>query len=205
MIRGPRPAAVTTVAVIGIIFASFGTIATLMGFPKLTRSANFETFEDIYGVADWSLSTGLTILLFIGAIGSLSLRPVARKLMIIFAWGDIAVWAGFGVYMYAYVIPKVDSAMVAATMSATLSGAIPPGSPSPVAAMGMASTMLGVAVGALLVLVMVYPILVLAFYTRPKVVNAFNGIFDNILPGMSGGFPIAAAPPPPNYPPGPPQ
>ncbi len=124
------------------------------------------------------LNIAITSLLLVASIGSLRLRTGARRTMIIYAWLEIGKLILSTILSVTYIMPKMNAVMAAA---------IPPGSPG--ASPGMIHTMMTISmIGGVCfaVVFLAYPICLLYFFSRPHVIDAFNGIFP---PGQ-GAFPV---------------
>ena len=193
------PTSVMVLAIIGIGWSAVTFLGLLwslvawfvpMGPPNLALEAMkhdpvYITVTAISAV----LSVVVTMVLLVASIGSLRLRHRARRGMIVYAWLEIGKLIYGTILTLTYMSPKITAAMTAA---------MPPGAPT---APGLRALMPAILIlGACFTLLfMAYPICILYFFTRPRIIDAFNGIFP---PGQ-GAFPVIT---PTDYPaPLPPQ
>jgi hypothetical protein len=174
-----KPTSVLVLSILGIIFGSLGmlglvgTMVTLFvpfGPPNpVTRKMNSDSIYVAYMVAATALGFVLAVVLLASSIGSLSLKPWARKGMLVYAWATLIQWLLGTIFTFAYLFPLIWPFM---------------GSPDPVAHGGAIGGIVGGTCG-----VFIGPILpgfVLYFFTRPHVIDAFNGIF----PAPQSNFPL---------------
>jgi hypothetical protein len=179
MYPGQRPTSVTVLAIIGIIFAALGTfgaifmVAMLMGvtaqdpFNKaLMEDGAYRGMQIVSEI----VHTVLTVVLWIGSIGSLKLQPGARTAMLVYAWASIISGVISSIAMFIILPDLLDKAMAAASMT------MPP------EVAQMTRSMLVVMMPISVILGAAYPVCVLIFYTRKKVVNAFQGKFEGPPP-----------------------
>lgn len=96
--------------------------------------------------------------LIAGCIGSFLLRPWARRMMAVVAWAKIVLGIAGTIFSFLFVSPKLVAMYAPGTAEYTG------------AQIGRYIGLLGV------VLVVAYPVCVLIFYHRPRVVDAFKGI-----------------------------
>ena len=174
------PTSVLVLSIIGLILGGLGILGLILviGLQLVKfgpRDPMTEALQkDAVYVAISLISSGIGLILGMlcvaSCIGSFSLRPWARKGMCIYAWGAMAQAVLGGLYTMFYVYPK---------MAAALPAAAPPGYRA-----GVVGGMIGGGCG--MVLGLIYPICVLYFYSRPHVVDAFNGIF----PASPTNFPV---------------
>lgn len=170
------PTSVVVLSIIGIIFSVLGilglawTAVVMFGHilpdNPMIDAVNHDTlYLTVTGILG-TIGVGFTILLFAASIASLKLVPWARRAMIVYAWYTIVVGILGTIFNIVYVMPKMQAAM-------------PPGM-----AAGAIGGMIGGVCGGLLGLI--FPICVLYFYSRPHVIDAFNGIF----PVSPTNFPV---------------
>lgn len=177
------PTSVMILSIIGIILGILGGCGMLFTVvimyvpigppnPALTTLYSDTIYRVVMGV---SIPLGLaaTVWLVWCAIGSLRLKPWARRGMLIYAWFGLIHTILGGVFNLAYTFPKMMAA-------------VPAGSgPAHAGAIG---GLIGGTCGAFLGLI--YPACVLYFFTRTNVCNAFKGIF----PASPTNFPVIFPP-----------
>jgi hypothetical protein len=184
------PTSVMVLGIIGIILGALGVcgigfsvlvMSVPMGPPNPALTALYD--DPIYRMSMWiMIPIGMALLawLVIASIGSLKLKPWARKSMVVYAWVALIQTVIGGIFNMGYVVPKMMAAMPAASAGPAHAGAIGG------AIGGSCGSFLG----------LIYPTCILYFFTRTHVVNAFNGIF----PASPTDFPVIY----PNDPPPPP-
>ncbi|MHC4481456.1 MAG: hypothetical protein ACYS1C_10890 [Planctomycetota bacterium] len=162
-----RPTSVTVFGVLNIVFAVLGLIGVLIAAVSIAAVRAMGGMEDPLIQAIWespvarawnlaALPLGLaaTIALFAAGVGLLLLKPWARILSLIWGIYDIVMEVGGLVIHFAFIRPAL--AQVA-------------GGPD---AMRATFATVGAVVGGCLGVI--YPILLLIFMTRPRVVDAFE-------------------------------
>ena len=169
-----RPTSVTVFGILNIVFAVFGicgvlaivTMFTMMGMdlnnPAFQNNPTMQAIQDSPAYAAWlkiSVVLGLVAaaVLLAAGIGLLKLKPWARMLSIIYGIFEI-VWIIIGtVVNFIFLVqPMLEKAHAAQGPEAA--GAIG----------GAIGGMFGGCIG------IIYPVLLLIFMTRPKVVAAFR-------------------------------
>jgi hypothetical protein len=174
----PRPTAVTVLAIIGLVLGGLlvlckplgAAVQLLMPMPQPNAVMNLMRNDPaIRGFTIGSTITGtlLSLLLLMSSIGSLGLRQWARTGMLAYAFLAVVmslVNQAVGVFVIG---PEVERAIQQSGMPT------PPG-------MKMMGGWVGVAVG--LALGLWYPLLIIVYYTRPRVKEAF----ERGLPKRSG-------------------
>ena len=166
------PTSVIVLAVIGIVLSVLGVCG--LGFslfilfmpfgppnPVIDQMRNDPLQMNVM-IVGLAIGTPLLLLELVGSIASLRLRPWARKGMLVFAWLTIAQAVWGTLFNLLYVLPK----MLAANHRPEVIGG-----------------MIGGIIGGLLGLI--FPICILYFFTRPKVIDTFNGFNDG-----SASFPV---------------
>lgn len=187
---GRRPASITTLAILGIIFGAFTTIA--MPFSLFGPNAPGASDDPIdramressgaLAVTNFStiMSGVLGIALLIGSIGALSVKPWARRLINIYGITSIIGVLAWLILHYIYVAPAIT--LVASKLAPAEAQMITLG------------INVAVIVGALLSIGM--PILDLIFFNTQKAKTAFSrGRMWN-----GGGYPQQPGYPPQPYP-----
>jgi hypothetical protein len=162
-----RPTSVTVFGILNIVFAGFGligTLATLAMFKMAAGTNNpaLQIMQDNPAFAAWiklSIPLGLisSVALLAGGIGLLMMKSWARKLSIIYAFFAMVLSIVGTVLNYLWMIrPMMEQA--AQKQGPEAAGAI------------------GGAIGGLAggCFSLIYPVLLLIFMTRPKVVAAFH-------------------------------
>ncbi len=179
------PVPVLVLSIIGILFGAIGLlgicIAPVMLFTSIIPNPTMEPLrgDNLYlGVTLGALVLNLiaTVLLLSGSIGSLRLLPWARMAMLAYAIIAPVITCLASVFNILYTVPKLTAAME-----------------GPAATGGKIGGYIG-AVGGLF-FSLAFSACILYFYTRPKTVNAFKGIF----PEDPTNFPIVDAPLPPTF------
>lgn len=164
-----RPVSVTVISIIVIVFASFGLLcspfALIPLFVKTPGQPNpvLELMHSNVILRAWSIisvvvGVVLSAIKLYAAIGSLKLKPPARKLMVALACVDLVlVLLNLGVTIFITMPPMM--AMIHAADPAVRAGAI--------------AGLIGGFVGALFGCIL--PALTLYFFQTPYVINAFEG------------------------------
>lgn len=189
-----RPTAVTVLAIVGIIFAALAIlctpISTVMLFvklpvpsPALTAQRNDTALMGwMIGSAVYQLVIGLVLL--IGSIGSLYMKPWARKTMVAYAFITIVAALLSTAVTLAWFMPRLERLQRQA------------GAPTPPA---FIAPQVG-ALGGFLVGI-IFPICVAYFFTRPEIKQAFDragGVPGDLGPASARYSPQQFAPPPPS-------
>lgn len=181
----PKPTSVIVLSIIGIVLATLnilGTVALLIvQFAHILPTAPLTVALErdvVYMIIKASSATvGMVnnVLLLVCSIASLRLIRWARKGMLAYAWIALVHLVLGLVIQSVFVFPRM--------LSTTVTG----GSAAAVHA-GVVGGILGGMCGVFLYAI--FPICIIRFYTRKKVVDAFNGIlppaqsnFQVILPG----------------------
>lgn len=170
------PASIMVLSIIGIVFAALGFLgscfAGIMLFTSFIHDPNYDALRDdpLYFYASAvGLGIGLVlmILLLAASIGSLQLRPWARKTMLVYAVLAVVQIVLSTAFHLIYTMPR---------MTTTLTG--------PAARAGYIGGMIGAVFGLLFNLGWLG--CVFFFYTRPRARDAFNGVF----PADPTAFPL---------------
>lgn len=198
-----RPTIVTVLSIIGIIWAAFGVLCCnpvlispylidLNAFAMQTSDpamqANMEKAALLSSdgvvrtskIAGFGLSFVTALLLFVGSILSLRLKPVGRMLMNFYALASIFVTVAFLVLEFAIVGPRIQILIDEAGLSPETKFEV----------IGQTAF--------LSLIALVVPLLVLIFFNIRKVKDAFAG--RNSQSPMGGGYgyaPPSSMPPPP--------
>lgn len=173
-----RPNSVTIFGILNIILALAGiggTLNTLNLFTQSGSAAANPVTDLIFknpGFATWTkvgsvLGLGACIVLFSAGVGLLRLKEWGRKLSLVYAvYGIVAGTIGIGVNLLFLVRPMLEQ-------SAQKQGP-------------ESAVMIGVAFGVIIggIAGLIYPILILAFMTRPKIRAVFLPAAPPPLPGV---------------------
>ena len=190
-----RPTAVTVLAIIGIIFGGLGVLCKPLGVvalfipqPGPNPMLDMQRSMMVWNVANAVVGTLVSVLLLASSIGSLSLKPWARKGMLAYAGLALVLTVVGGVVTMIWIMPKMQEAQrqMLAQQSARGAPAPPPGMMNIIQTAGNAGAVIG------LVLALIFPLVLMYFYTRPEVKAAF-GEADG------GGGPSGGAPPTGGY------
>jgi hypothetical protein len=171
----PRPTSVTVFAILGIIFGSLGVLAMLCNLPPLL-GVQFAPNPIMDGIRKdpmlMSLTIGglvinlvLWILELIASIGMLSLKPTARRLFVWFAILNIIISILSIVVNVAVTNPRMQAITERAMQSNPQLNA------PQMKAIMQYSSYGGVCFA---VVLLIWPILILYFMTRPHVKRAFG-------------------------------
>ena len=179
------PVSVTVLSIIGLICSSLAMLSFiyllaihLMGISSspavdaLYRDPVFLTIT----IAGYGIAVPLNGLLFAASIGSLKLRLWAWRGMMVFAWVYIIQSVIGLVLNVIFIMPRTHAAIMASARP------MPPGAPS-MDLFFRIGEVLGVCMG---LGFLAYPICILIFYRRPRVRDAFHGIF----PATGTDFPV---------------
>lgn len=161
-----RPVSVTVLAILGIIFGAINVLCTPFGLlPFLVDTGQPNPMIDVFwgspfffGWMIFSVAASfiLGVVLLLGSIGSLQLRPVARKLMLIYAVAALVMAvAGFAINVV-IMLPLLEQIDGGGPMMAGVLG-------------GLVGGVVGLLFGS------AFPVAILYFYTRPNVKAAFAG------------------------------
>jgi hypothetical protein len=192
-----RPTSVTVLAIIGIIFGGLGIFCKPVGVVGLfiPQPAGANPMLDLqkqmmaWNVANAVVGTLVSVLLLASSIGSLYLKPWARKGMLAYAALAVVLTLVGGVVSVVWVLPKVQEAQRQMMAQQAGRGAAPPAQMMNVMQVaGTAGAVIGIG------LALIFPIAIGYYYTRPAVKAAFEGTGAAFPPGHGG---------PPQY--GPPQ
>ena len=190
-----RPTSVTVLAIIGIIFGGIGVlckpfslVALFIPQPGPNPMVDMQKQMMAWNVANVVVGTAVSVLLLASSIGSLSLKPWARKGMLAYAAMAVALTLIGGVVTMIWVLPKMQEAQQQMMARQGGRGAPPP------QMMNVMQTAGTVGAVAALALALVYPIVLAYFYRRPEVKAAFEGTGVGVAPGYGG--PPQYGPPP---------
>jgi hypothetical protein len=161
-----RPAAVTVFGILNIVFGSLGLCALLFSMAMSATWGSWDApgrrvplFEDptwqAYSAITTVVGFGLCITLLAAGIGLLSMQRWARVASIGYAIVNLVMNAVGLLFTFAYVLPRIAE-----------------GVPERAAGAVTASVVIGGVVGSLIGTA--YPILLLVFMTRAKIVRAFE-------------------------------
>ena len=201
----PRPTSVTVLAIIGIIFGGIGVLCKPLGLvamflPQSGPNPMLDMQKDMmaWNVISTVIGLAISLLLLAASIGSLSLKPWARKGMLAYAAAAVVMTLVSGVATMVWILPKMQEAQK--QMIAQQGGGAPAGMMNIMQTAGTAGAVIGIIVA------LAYPLILWYFYTREDVKAAFE---RGPTPGASshgppqgGGYYAGQAPPPPgSYPP----
>ena len=112
-----RPTSVTVLAIIGIIFGGIGVlckpfslVALFIPQPGPNPMVDMQKQMMAWNVANVVVGTAVSVLLLASSIGSLSLKPWARKGMLAYAAMAVALTLIGGVVTMIWVLPKMQEA-----------------------------------------------------------------------------------------------
>jgi hypothetical protein len=216
-----RPTSVTAMAIIGIIFGGLGVLCkpAVLAFSFVPQPANSPAVAMQHQMMTWNVintvvGTAISALLLAAAIGSLSLKPWARKGMLAYAAAAVVMNVAGLVVSLIWVVPMMQEVQQQMIQQQAGRGGPPP---PQMAAIMQAAGKVGAVLG--FVFTMIFPVLLGYFYTRPHVVAAFGGQgggppgpygggysapYGGIYPGapaQQGYYAPPPAPPPGSYPP----
>jgi hypothetical protein len=182
-----RPTSVSVLAVLGIIFGAIGVLCSPMAL--VPYYVNFgppnpviDTVKNSPPLFTWTvggtvLGFILGIVLLSGSIGAWSLKPWARKLLVLYGWAALVLGIFNTLIMTLVVMPKASA-----------------GATSGMAHTQATAGMIGGIVGGVLALAL--PLCMIIFMTRPHVKEAFENAAEPNLPPQP-----QYSPPPPGTPP----
>jgi hypothetical protein len=182
------PTSVLVLSIIGIVWAAIGILGGCASIVVLTvhvgppnpilDELNHDTAYVVANFINLGLGVPLAILLLVASIACLRLIAWARKTMIFFAWASIAQLVLGTLINIFFVYPRLFHIMDAA-------GPLPPGTKE--------AQIAGMAIGfCITLLTPIYPICIIYYFSRPKIVDAFSGIF----PALPTAFPVQPDDPP---------
>jgi hypothetical protein len=212
--RSPRPTAVTVLAILGIVIGSFGVLCKPPGLlplfvdlsammPGGVKNPMLDAQRNDPLLFAWTLGsilvgTAISVLLLSGSIGSLYLRPWARKAMVAYTVAAVAMTVINAVVTLVWLLPKITAAQQQMIQQMARPGT--PGPPPQMMSFMKAGGIGGAVMGALLGLA--FPAFIAYFFTRSEVKDAFaRGM--NVRPPEGGGTRYAGYAPPPGAPPAP--
>ena len=164
----PRPLSISVLAIIGIILAAITLLGGVCGLLSQLSGSAADPFSQamqqsailkMWTVAGSVVGMLLAIVLLVGAIGALVLRPWARRAMVFYAAAEILLQAVGLVIFLTVTLPLLRPLMESTDSAARFGGA-------------------GIAIAAPLgtILWMIYPIFVLIFMRKPPVKLAFGEV-----------------------------
>jgi hypothetical protein len=125
----PRPTAVLVIAILGIVLGAFGMLGGLCGILANVVNVNNANpaMEAMYHDLAWrmvllastSLQFILSVILVIGSVYLLSLRPWARRLLLGYGWGQLGVWALMTLTNVLWIIPRMSHLLSGQTIDPT--------------------------------------------------------------------------------------
>ena len=187
---GGRPGVVTAFAIIGIVFGGLGLLCKPFSLialfvPQAGPNPAVDMQKDLMGWTLFSAVAGtlISILLLASSIGALSLKPWARKGLLAYAAVAVLMNLVNIVVSIIWIMPKMK------TMQEQMikqQGTAPPGMAAIMQGAGTAGAVIG------FLITMIFPLLLLYFFTRPNVVAAFEG--GGMPPGGYGAGPYGGAP-----------
>lgn len=195
-VANPRPTTVTVMAIIGIIWGSlllicngFGLVPYLgvnLGPNPVLERLSREPAAYATELGSVVVQLAGSLILLVGSVLALSLKPLGRRLMLLYGGIGVTVAVVRAILVFTIVLPVMQQN-------------IPAGSPQQV------GYNIGMAFGLLMILV--FPVLVLIFMNKPHVKSAFAGLAPPGgygAPGYGpGGYPPQGYPPQQgNFPPG---
>jgi len=212
-----RPTSVTTLAIIGIIFGGLGVLCkpAILAFSFMPQPANnpavaMQKQMMTWNIVNTAVGTAISALLLAAAVGSLSLKPWARKGMLSYAAVAVVMNVVGLVVALVWVVPMMHEVQRQIAQQQAGRGGPPP---QQMAALMQTAGTVGAVLG--FVVTMIFPVVLWYFLTRPYVVAAFtggaappSGPYGEGYPAPYGGaYPGAPAPqgyyaPPPPAPPG---
>jgi hypothetical protein len=164
-----RPTSVTVIAIIAIIWGSIAVLAMMCAVPQylgmqFTPNPVMDGIRKDpvllgFHIASMVIGLALGIILLAGGIISLSLKPMGRTLLIVYAWGSIVTSIPSMILTVAVITPRTFQHV-----------------PNMAANPQMAQIMKLSAYGgvALSVVALTWPVLILYFMSRPRVKTAFE-------------------------------
>lgn len=174
-----RPTSVTVLAIIGIVLASLGLLSSICGGVALIMSSSMDLASEMsapevamqestlwtgYSIFSYVAGLAMAALLMYGSIGSLSLKPGARKAMLLYAKLAIA-FAILGIIMTLVILLPIARPHFSSSDPAEVAGAWG----------GVIGGLLGALLG------VIYPIFVLIFFRKPRVAAAFGESGDGYI------------------------
>ncbi|HZN68713.1 MAG TPA: hypothetical protein VFB66_25770 [Tepidisphaeraceae bacterium] len=183
-----RPTAVTVFAILGIVFGIMGLLCKPLALLPLFVSGQLaqgnpglaamnDPAMRTMVIASVVVGVPVSILLLAGGIGSLNLKPWARKVMLAYAALAILLCIVNVVTQLVWMVPAMAEVQAQQPQQ--------PNMPN-VAAFAKAGGYAGAIVE--FVLRLIFPILLLYFFTRPNVVAAFEGRTPGGSAGYGGGY-----------------
>jgi len=113
----PRPTAVLVLGILGIILGAFGTLGGACGIISnfLPLNRDNPAMQAMYHDLAWRgvvlvttvLQFILSLLLLIGSVFLLSLRPWARRLLLGYGWGQLALWLLLTLTNVLWIMPRM--------------------------------------------------------------------------------------------------
>lgn len=167
---GRRPTSVTVISIIAIIWGSLAVLGGLCSIPQymgvrfgpnpVADAINSDPVVVGFNISAMAVAVVLGIMMLAGGIAALSLKPIGRGLLIVYAIAQIAVSIVSVPVQAAIVYPH----MMAAVQSKT-------GASSPI----VAGMRIGFGAGLVFGLItLAWPIVILIFMSRPHVKAAFE-------------------------------
>jgi hypothetical protein len=159
------------ISIIGIIYAAFMILSTAAGLvinsldiPRdpMTKQLLEDKLFFAFSIVSGCIGILVAGVLLASSIGSLMLKPWGRKGMLAYAVLAVITTILSTIFQFAYVLPAMSKAMGAADPR--------------IAQYAMIGGYVGGFCGVAITLVL--PAVILYFFTRTKVVNAFNGVFE---------------------------
>lgn len=164
-----RPTSVTVIAIIAIIWGGIAVLAMMCAVPQYmgVQFAPNPVMDAVrkdpvllgYHIASMVIGLALGITLLTGGIMSLSLNPMGRTLLMVYAWGNIVTTIPMAILTFAVIMPRTFQHVpnVAANPQ-----------------MGQIMKMSAYGGAALSLIALVWPVLILYFMSRPRVKTAFE-------------------------------
>lgn len=164
-----RPTSVTVIAIIAIIWGSFATLAMMCAVPQylgmqLTPNPVMDAIRKDpvllgFHIASMVIGLALGIILLAGGIVSLSLKPIGRTLLMVYAWVSIFTTIPSIILTVTVITPRTFQH-------------VPNMAANPQTAQFMKISAYGGA--ALSLIVLIWPVLILYFMSRPRAKTAFE-------------------------------
>lgn len=185
-----RPGVVTALAIIGIVFGGLGLLCKpvlvgLLFIPQPGPNPAVDMQKELMGWNIFSAVAGtlISILLLASSIGALSLKPWARKGLLTYSAVAVLMNLVNLVASIIWIVPKMKEMQ---EQMIKQQGSAPTGMAAMMQTMGTAGAVIG------FLIAMIFPLLLLYFFTRPNIIAAFVG--GGMPPGGYGAGPYGGAP-----------
>ena len=204
-----RPTPITVLAIFGIIFGGMGLLCKPLGLavafmpqpPGANPAMAMQRELLPWNLANAGIGTVISVLLLASAIGSLSLKPWARKGMLAYAGLAVVMSLVTLVVTIVWVVPKMHDMQQQIMLQSGGRGGPPP---AQMATIMQAAGTAGAVIA--FIIALIFPAFILYLYTRPHIVAAFEGTAPPAGYGAGPyGAPAYGAPQPGYYAGQPPQ